>query len=65
MQCQFSKASQRSRSHWRSTIKSETQTEYINEHLNQDIKLADLAQLLGMSPFPFCHLLKQLIGTSP
>ncbi|MEG5018328.1 MULTISPECIES: AraC family transcriptional regulator [unclassified Microcoleus] len=41
------------------------QTEYINEHLNQDIKLADLAQLLGMSQFHFSHLLKQLIGTSP
>ncbi|WP_333324475.1 MULTISPECIES: AraC family transcriptional regulator [unclassified Microcoleus] len=46
-------------------MKSETQAEYINEHLNQDIKLADLAQLLGMSQFHFSHLLKQLIGTSP
>ncbi|MBD1813806.1 AraC family transcriptional regulator [Microcoleus vaginatus] len=46
-------------------MKSETQTEYINEHLNQDIKLADLAQLLGMSQFHFRHLLKQWIGTSP
>ncbi|MEG4083699.1 AraC family transcriptional regulator [Microcoleus sp. POL10_C6] len=52
-------------SHWQSTIKSETPTEYINEHLNQDIKLADLAQLLGMSQFHFSHLLKQFIGTSP
>ena len=28
--------------------------EYINEHLNQDIKLADLAALLGMSQFRRC-----------
>jgi AraC family transcriptional regulator len=39
--------------------------EYINEHLNQDIKLADLAQFLGMSQFHFSHLFKQSLGTSP
>jgi AraC family transcriptional regulator len=39
--------------------------EYINEHLDQDIKLADLAQLLGMSQFHFSHLFKQSVGTSP
>lgn len=39
--------------------------EYINEHLEQDIKLADLADLLGMSQFHFSHLFKQAIGTSP
>jgi AraC family transcriptional regulator len=39
--------------------------EYINEHLNQDIKLADLAQLLGMSQFHFSHLFKQSIGMAP
>jgi AraC family transcriptional regulator len=39
--------------------------EYINEHLNQDIKLTDLAQLLGMSQFHFSHLFKQSIGTAP
>jgi AraC family transcriptional regulator len=39
--------------------------EYINEHLNQDIRLADLAQLLGMSQFHFSHLFKQSIGTAP
>ncbi|MBD2432005.1 MULTISPECIES: helix-turn-helix domain-containing protein [Fischerella] len=39
--------------------------EYINEHLNQDIKLADLAQLLGMSQFHFSHLFKQSMGTAP
>ncbi len=39
--------------------------EYINEHLNQDIKLADLAALLGISQFHFSHLFKQSIGTAP
>ncbi|PSB25612.1 helix-turn-helix domain-containing protein [Stenomitos frigidus] len=39
--------------------------EYINDHLDQDIKLADLASLLGMSQFHFSHLFKQSIGTPP
>jgi AraC family transcriptional regulator len=39
--------------------------EYIDEHLNQDIKLIDLAQLLGMSQFHFSHLFKQSIGIAP
>jgi AraC family transcriptional regulator len=39
--------------------------DYINDHLSQDIKLADLAGLLGMSQFHFSHLFKQAIGTSP
>jgi AraC family transcriptional regulator len=39
--------------------------EYINEHLDRDIKLADLAALLDMSQFHFSHLFKQAIGTSP
>lgn len=39
--------------------------EYIEEHLDQDIKLADLAALLGMSQFHFSHLFKQSIGTPP
>jgi AraC family transcriptional regulator len=39
--------------------------EYINEHLNQDIKLTDLAQLLAMSQFHFSHLFKQSVGTAP
>lgn len=39
--------------------------EYISEHLEQDIKLADLAQLLDMSQFHFSHMFKQAIGTSP
>jgi AraC family transcriptional regulator len=39
--------------------------DYIDTHLNQDIKLADLAQLLSMSQFHFSHLFKQAIGTAP
>jgi AraC family transcriptional regulator len=39
--------------------------EYIHEHLDQDVKLADLAGLIGMSQFHFCHLFKQSIGISP
>ena len=39
--------------------------DYINEHLNQDIKLADLAALLDMSQFHFSHMFKQSLGTAP
>jgi AraC family transcriptional regulator len=39
--------------------------DYIHAHLDRDIKLADLAGLLGMSQFHFCHLFKQSIGTPP
>jgi transcriptional regulator GlxA family with amidase domain len=39
--------------------------EYINEHLNQDIKLADLAALLGISQSHFSRRFKQSIGITP
>lgn len=39
--------------------------DYINDHLEQEIKLADLAALLGMSQFHFSHLFKQAIATTP
>lgn len=39
--------------------------DYIHEHLDQDIKLADLAALLDMSQFHFSHVFKQAIGTTP
>jgi AraC family transcriptional regulator len=39
--------------------------EYINEHLERDIKLADLAALLDMSQFHFSHLFKQAMGIAP
>jgi len=40
-------------------------SEYINTHLDREIKLADLAQLLGMSQFHFSRLFKQSLGISP
>ncbi len=40
-------------------------TNYINDCLDQDIKLADLAQLLDMSQSHFSHLFKQSMGISP
>ncbi len=39
--------------------------EYINEYLSQQIKLADLANLLGMSQFHFSHLFKRSLGIAP
>ncbi len=39
--------------------------DYMNDHLDHDIKLADLAALLSMSQFHFSHMFKQAIGTSP
>ncbi|MBE9031032.1 helix-turn-helix domain-containing protein [filamentous cyanobacterium LEGE 11480] len=39
--------------------------DYIDAHLDQEIKLADLAQLLDMSQFHFSRLFKQSLGISP
>lgn len=39
--------------------------EYINAHLDRDIKLADLAALLDISQFHFSHLFKQSMGIAP
>lgn len=39
--------------------------EYISEHLNQNIRLADLASLINMSQFHFSHMFKQTIGIAP
>jgi AraC-type DNA-binding domain-containing proteins len=38
---------------------------YINKYLSQDMKLANLAALLGMSKFYYSHLFKEAIGTAP
>ncbi|MGP1373755.1 MAG: helix-turn-helix domain-containing protein [Almyronema sp.] len=38
---------------------------YIDAYLTQDIKLADLAKLIGLSPFHFSRLFKQSLGISP
>ena len=39
--------------------------DYIDGHLDREIKLADLARLLDMSPFHFSRLFKQSIHLSP
>lgn len=39
--------------------------DYINAHLDQDIKLADIAGLVGISHYYFCHLFKQTVGITP
>jgi len=39
--------------------------EYIQQHLEEDIKLSDLAALLSMSQFHFCRLFKQSLGITP
>ena len=39
--------------------------EYIHAHLDQNIRLADLAQILDMSPFHFSRLFKRSLNISP
>ena len=39
--------------------------DYIHAHLDRSIKLADLADVSGMSQFHFSRLFKQSMGTSP
>jgi len=39
--------------------------DYINEHLHEEMQLADLAALLEMSQFHFSHQFKQSLGISP
>jgi AraC family transcriptional regulator len=40
-------------------------TDYINEHLHQDLKLVELAAIAQMSPYHFLRLFKQSIGVTP
>ncbi|MCU0569812.1 MAG: AraC family transcriptional regulator [Oculatellaceae cyanobacterium Prado106] len=40
-------------------------SDYIHAHLDQEIKLADLANLAGISPYHFSRLFKQSLGISP
>jgi AraC family transcriptional regulator len=40
-------------------------SEYIHDHLDQEIKLEDLAQVVGISQFHFSRLFKQSMGISP
>lgn len=39
--------------------------DYLHSHLEQPIKLADLADLVGVSQFHFSHLFKQAMGVAP
>ena len=39
--------------------------EYINDNLEESIKLSDLAQLVNTSQFYFCRLFRESIGISP
>ena len=39
--------------------------DYIDAHLDQEIRLTNLAELIGMSQFHFSHLFKQSLGISP
>jgi AraC family transcriptional regulator len=39
--------------------------DYIDAKLSEDIKLSDLAELLGISPFHFGRMFKQSMGVSP
>jgi AraC family transcriptional regulator len=40
-------------------------TDYINDHLHQDLKLSDIAAILQISPYHFCRLFKRSTGISP
>lgn len=40
-------------------------TEYIAEHVSQDIALSELADLAGLSLYHFCRAFKRSIGLSP
>ena len=40
-------------------------TQYINEHLHQDLKLIELAAIAQMSPYHFLRLFKQSVGVTP
>jgi len=40
-------------------------TAYIEEHLNERIPIGTLAQLVRLSPYHFCRVFKQSLGTPP
>ncbi|MBP0018528.1 MAG: helix-turn-helix transcriptional regulator [Cyanobacteria bacterium SBLK] len=40
-------------------------TDYIREHLDEELKLVDLAALVRMSPYYFLRLFKQSLGITP
>lgn len=40
-------------------------TDYINDHLHQDLKLAEMAAIVQISPYHFLRLFKQRMGITP
>ena len=48
-----------------SAQKLELAKNYINDRLEHPIKLSDIASLLGISQFYFCHLFKKSTGIAP
>lgn len=40
-------------------------TDYINEHLHQDLKLDEIAAIVQISPYHFLRLFKQRLGITP
>lgn len=38
---------------------------YINEHLHQDLKIAEISAVIGMSSYYFCRLFTRSMGISP
>ena len=40
-------------------------TDYINDHLQQDLQLAELSQIVQLSPYYFLRLFKQKMGITP
>jgi AraC family transcriptional regulator len=47
------------------SLKLQQVKEYINEHLDQDLKLIELAALVQVSPYHFLRLFKQSMGLTP
>ena len=48
-----------------SKFKLQQITEYINEHLHEEVKLIELAAIAQISPYHFLRLFKQSMGTTP
>jgi AraC family transcriptional regulator len=48
-----------------SKLKLQHITEYINEHLHEDIKLVDISAIAQISPYHFLRLFKQSMGITP
>ncbi|GAB4228127.1 MAG: AraC family transcriptional regulator [Stanieria sp.] len=48
-----------------SWVKLEQVKDYINQHLNREIKLIELAAIAQISPYHFLRLFKQSIGLTP